>query len=140
MPPETGERRWSPFLSVHNCLATSNAGEPGQSGTCTVPIHPCLWGSSSTLGCLAAWQRAWHIRCSPLGAPLMARVTRLRVGAAEVEAGPGLNLPHGYIAQSASDLMLFTNPLVQDTLPPDWENRSARLHQHWTRGCVDNCV
>ena len=34
-------------------------------------------------------------------------------------------MPHGYIAQSASDLMLFTNPLIQDTLPPDWESRRA---------------
>ncbi|CAK0785369.1 hypothetical protein CVIRNUC_008577, partial [Coccomyxa viridis] len=41
----------------------------------------------------------------------------------DVLASPRKSVPHGYIAQSASDLMLFTNPLIQDTLPPDWENR-----------------
>ena len=48
--------------------------------------------------------------------------------AAELQPGPQrLHLPHGYIAQSASDLMLFTNPLVQDTLPADWESRCLLL-------------
>jgi hypothetical protein len=50
------------------------------------------------------------------------------IGCAELQARPPhLNLPHGYIAQSASDLMLFTNPLVQDTLPADWESRCPLL-------------
>ncbi len=57
------------------------------------------------------------------GSSSAAQLTNVCMGAGGVEAGPRLNLPHGYIAQSASDLMLFTNPLVQDTLPPDWENR-----------------
>lgn len=49
-------------------------------------------------------------------------------GCAELQSGaPRVNLPHGYIAQSASDLMLFTNPLVQDTLPADWESRCPFL-------------
>ena len=52
-------------------------------------------------------------------------VTNLCTDRTDILASPRKSLPHGYIAQSASDLMLFTNPLVQDTLPPDWESRQA---------------
>ena len=52
-------------------------------------------------------------------------IADLCIGCTDVLASPRKSVPHGYIAQSASDLMLFTNPLIQDTLPPDWENRQA---------------
>ncbi|EIE21885.1 hypothetical protein COCSUDRAFT_56332 [Coccomyxa subellipsoidea C-169] len=38
-------------------------------------------------------------------------------------ASPVTRAPYGYIANSPSDLLLFTNPLVQGTLPNDWEDR-----------------
>ena len=53
------------------------------------------------------------------------RVTNYSMRCPDALAGPRKGVPHGYIAQSASDLMLFTNPLIQDTLPPDWESRQA---------------
>lgn len=40
-------------------------------------------------------------------------------------ANPGQRAPYGYLANSPSDLLLFTNPLVQGTLPADWEDRLA---------------
>lgn len=37
---------------------------------------------------------------------------------------PAVNqVPYGYVANSPSDMLLFTNPLVQGTLPNDWEDR-----------------
>ncbi|KAK9918851.1 hypothetical protein WJX75_007510 [Coccomyxa subellipsoidea] len=38
-------------------------------------------------------------------------------------ASPVNRAPYGYIANSPSDLLLFTNPVVQSTLPNDWEER-----------------
>lgn len=59
----------------------------------------------------------------PKPSPVLPLSDEMSHAFAEMQAGLRRNLPHGYIAQSASDLMLFTNPLIQDTLPADWENR-----------------